>query len=224
MTSAHQRFPAATALQTHRTGWLSTEHFEYSEDFRTMSALPQSDRVDMIPLWDLQLRPQSSVTRILFNFFTGKRLREDQIQKTYLSESSHIHHSETLRHLAKTWRSVWAFLGQVRIYTNPEMILPGRAQSVLTVSSSLFVSLRVMYPQLKAWSLDGSDLDFLNVSSSGRRDVQRLRDCAMSLMVHLSSGSACCASVKGPCLVRVSSSTVAQEESSLPMSLTKLRM
>lgn len=36
----------------------------------------------------------------------------------------------------------------------------------------------------------------------------------MSSMVHLSSGRACSSSVKGPCLVRVSSSTLAQEESS----------
>lgn len=36
----------------------------------------------------------------------------------------------------------------------------------------------------------------------------------MSSIVHLSSGRACSSSVNGPCLVRVSSSTLAQEESS----------
>lgn len=198
----------------------------YSENFKTTNApSPSLSKASLTLLWDqwnLQLRLQDSVIRILFNFFIGKRLREDQIQKTYLSESNQIHHSETLRHLAKNSRGVWAFL--VGTDTNQEMILPGRPHSVLTASSSLFVSLRVIYPQLITWSLELSDFSFLNVSSSGRRDVQRSRDCSMSSMVHLSSGRACCASVKGPCLVRVSSSTLAQEESSLPMSLTRLRM
>lgn len=36
----------------------------------------------------------------------------------------------------------------------------------------------------------------------------------MSSIVHLSSGRACSSSVNGPCLVRVSSRTLAQEESS----------
>ena len=57
--------------------------------------------------------------------------------------------------------------------------------------------------------------DFLSASSAGKRDEHRSRDCAMSSIVHLSSGRACSSRVNGPCLVRVSSSTLAQEESSV---------
>ena len=57
--------------------------------------------------------------------------------------------------------------------------------------------------------------DFLSASSAGRRDEHRSRDCAMSSIVHLSSDKACSSRVNGPCLVRVSSSTLAQEESSV---------
>lgn len=72
-----------------------------------------------------------------------------------------------------------------------------------------------MYSQLKTCSLDSSGFDFLSAVSAGRRDEHCSRDCAMSSIVHLSSGRACSSSVKGPCLVRVSSSTLAQEDSSM---------
>lgn len=95
------------------------------------------------------------------------------------------------------------------------MIFPGQSQHVLITSSSPFGSFRVIYSQLKTCSLDFSGFDFLSASSAGKRDEQCSRDCAMSSIVHLSSGRACSSSVNGPCLVRVSSSTLAQEDSSM---------
>lgn len=94
------------------------------------------------------------------------------------------------------------------------MIIPSQSQNVLIISSSPFVSFRVTHSQLKTCPLDSSGFDFLRANSAGRRDEQCSRDCAMSPIVHLSSGRACSSSVNGPCLVRVSSSTLAQEESS----------
>lgn len=94
------------------------------------------------------------------------------------------------------------------------MILEGPGQNVLIASSFPLVSLKVIDLQLKTFSLDSSGFGFLRANSVGRRDEQCSTDCAMASMVHLSSGRACSSRVNGPCLVRVSSSTLAQEDNS----------